>query len=72
MAKYIELIDKYIVRQDSDTEPPSYIWDDNTGEIVRCGECKYRSYLYGDCARLGIASVDDDFFCRYGEREVQE
>lgn len=74
MAKYIELIDKYIVRQDNDTgyNPPSYIWTDNTGEIVRCCECKHRSYLYGDCARLGIKSVDDDFFCRYGEREVQE
>ena len=47
-------------------------------EIIRCGECKYRSQLvsedsYGvedwvcdhDC---GCAQCEDDDFCRYGER----
>lgn len=75
MAKYIELIDKYIVRQDSDTEPPSYIWDDNTGEIVRCGECKYhlpeteRTNPY--CNRFHCMKPDD-WFCADGERKGQE
>jgi hypothetical protein len=79
MAKYIELIDKYIVRQDSDTEPPSYIWDDNTGEIVRCGECKH----YNNPQKCIVANVakyknvdrfllfDDNWFCADGKRKAQ-
>lgn len=41
--KYRELIDKYIVTQseNSDYDPPSYRWVDNTGEIVRCEDCCY-------------------------------
>ena len=40
MAKYIELIDKYRIEQgDGDYNPPSYVWVDNTGEIVRCKDC---------------------------------
>lgn len=43
MAEYIELIDKYRITQSKDTDynPPSYEWVDNTGEIVRCKDCKY-------------------------------
>ena len=43
MAEYIELIDKYRITQNKDTDynPPSYEWVDNTGEIVRCKDCKY-------------------------------
>lgn len=49
MSKYIELIDKYRIEQrqpsemseyGSDMNPPNYIWDDNTGEIVRCENCE--------------------------------
>lgn len=46
MSKYIELIDKYRIEQsplDTDYNPPSYIWDDNTGEVVRCKDCKYHN-----------------------------
>jgi len=41
MAKYIELIDKYLIEQNSDGgyNPPSYIWTDNTGSITRCEIC---------------------------------
>lgn len=41
--KTIELIDKYEIRQSKDDEynPPSYIWIDNTGEIIRCEDCKH-------------------------------
>jgi len=43
MSKYIELIDKYRIEQSNtiDYSPPSYIWDDNTGVIVRCCDCEY-------------------------------
>ena len=39
--KTIELIDKYEIRQsnDLDYDPPSYIWVDNTGELIRCESC---------------------------------
>ena len=45
MTKYIELIDRYEIRQSDSDEynPPSYIWRDNTGEIIRCKDCKYYS-----------------------------
>lgn len=74
MAKYIELIDKYrIVQTDgTDYNPPSYVWEDNTGEIVRCGECKW----WHDALQWSMYSegmdTSSDWFCADGEREVQE
>ena len=73
MAKYIELIDKYRIEQgDGDYNPPSYVWVDNTGEIVRCGECIHRK----DSIQCPLWSegmeTADDWFCADGEREVQE
>lgn len=54
MSKYIELIDKYRIEQspdDTDYNPPNYIWDDNTGELVRCGDCRrwHGDYVEFDC-----------------------
>lgn len=85
MAKYIELIDKYCIEQgDGDYNPPSYVWADNTGEIVRCRECKYWSEVdtsdglrYGQCDRPGSAIrgncfIRESWFCADGERKVQE
>ena len=48
--KTIELIDKYEVHQseEGDYNPPSYIWVDNTGELIRCKDCKYRDE-FGRC-----------------------
>ena len=48
--KTIELIDKYEVHQskEGDYNPPSYIWIDNTGELIRCKDCKYRNE-FGRC-----------------------
>ena len=67
MAKYIELIDKYkVVRSDDDDTPTSYTWVDNTGEIVRCRECRW-GHLCVFGQHLGL-----DGFCSKGEREVQE
>ena len=71
MAKYIELIDKYRIEQgDGDYNPPSYVWVDNTGEIVRCGECKWSR----SCGYISTRSYKEwkDWFCADGEREVQE
>lgn len=79
--KTIELIDKYIIKQNDDTEynPPSYIWTDNTGEIVRCRDCKYAHLTYdGECKycdkwtdKFGIPEelyLDGDFYCGYAKR----
>ena len=62
MPKYIELIDKYRIIQSKDTDynPPSYEWVDNTGEIVRCKDCRFRE----ECA----FDADDDFFCAAGKK----
>lgn len=87
MAKYIELIDKYkVVHSDDDDTPTSYTWVDNTGEIVRCGECKWYSIYEAKkdgtpdkrhspsvCLREIYAKRrDPDWFCADGEREVQK
>ena len=80
MAKYIELIDKYRIEQgEGDYNPPSYVWVDNTGEIVRCRECKHRDpETKGcDCAGHemvmgGIIPMPDNWFCADGRRKVQE
>ena len=76
MPKYIELIDKYRIVQSGDTDynPPSYEWVDNTGEIVRCKDCLH--YEMGVCLKIyddGTANKDawqerkPDDFCSYGE-----
>lgn len=76
MAKYIELIDKYRIEQgEGDYNPPSYVWMDNTGEIVRCGKCRWHrpEALIGSvyCVRHRFVK-SDDWFCADGEREAQE
>ena len=76
MAEYIELIDKYRITQSKDTDynPPSYEWVDNTGKIVRCKACRHRDPEDHkcDCGQLERAGcvfpVDDDYFCAYGEK----
>lgn len=60
MSQYIELIDKYVIEQrkasemskyGSDMNPPNYIWADNTGELVRCGDCRrwHGTFVEFDC-----------------------
>ena len=73
MAKYIELIDKYRIEQgESDYNPPSYVWVDNTGEIVRCRDCKHYNAGF-ECLAEGYGiERDPDWFCADGEMEVQE
>ena len=76
MARYIELIDKYRIEQSSgDYNPPSYIWEDNTGEIVRCKDCKYCEHWYADKGRCFLWHEDgidvfEDGFCNYGGRRT--
>ena len=74
MAKYIEMIDKYRIEQgEGDYNPPSYRWVDNTGKLVRCGECKW---LFNDSNTFfkpcEVIIPEKDWYCAYGEREVQE
>lgn len=74
MAKYIELIDKYRIEQgDGEYNPPSYVWVDNTGEIVRCRECIHFTQG-GWCDReFDWFSVDENDFCSMAEKtEAQE
>ena len=79
MAEYIELIDKYRIIQSEDTDynPPSYEWVDNTGEIVRCKDCKNN---YNTCFNHGInepmcdftdRKLREDDFCSYGEKREE-
>lgn len=80
MAEYVELIDKYRINYydspHSDYAPPSYEWVDNTGEVIRCRDCK--EYYFADnrvpeeqawvCSFLGRVMRPDDF-CSLGERK---
>ena len=79
MPKYIELIDKYLIEQSKDTDynPPSYIWVDNTGEIVRCAECKHSDTFSPHCTdatfplkclSIRYGGVYPNWFCEHGEK----
>lgn len=80
MAEYIELIDKYRIVQSKDTDynPPSYEWVDNTGQIVRCKDCKYAHMTYdGDCKYCDVwfpdeaEYLDGDYYCASAERKEE-
>ena len=78
MAKYVELIDKYRIVQSKDTDynPPSYDWVDNTGEIVRCEYCNNADFAgmsrgFAYCILLKRAMKETDF-CSYGEKASAE
>lgn len=74
MTKYIELIDKYEIRQSDSEEynPPSYIWRDNTGEIIRCKDCKHwdESFYYCRVIANNIDWKADDY-CSLAERKEE-
>lgn len=77
--KTIELIDKYKVSQSDDGEynPPSYTWIDNTGELIRCKDCKHRfeGEKYPNCCEVLMEMsqwlveipVKDEWHCGSGE-----
>lgn len=81
--KTIELIDKYEVHQseEGDYNPPNYIWVDNTGELIRCKDCKHRfegEKFHNCCEVLMEMShwlveipVEDDWHCGSGERKEE-
>ena len=82
MAKYIELIDKYRIIQSEDTDynPPSYDWVDNTGELVRCKDCKYSDTFSPDCTEatfplkclsIRYGGVYPGWFCEHGEKKEE-
>ena len=62
----VEFIESYIKIGNGD-----YKWNDNHGELVRCGDCKYRTAtslcgnLDGKCSFIAI---QDDWFCADGKR----
>ncbi len=73
--KTIELIDKYEVHQseEGDYNPPSYIWVDNTGELIRCKDCKHKN-KYGYCTlylNWHHLTADMDY-CSDAERKETE
>lgn len=72
MSKYIELIDKYRIGQSdgTDYDPPSYKWVDNTGEIVRCKDCKNweDKFPYSTC-KIWHGHWEEDMYCSYGDRK---
>ena len=64
--KTIELIDKYEIRQDEgDFNPPSYIWIDNTGELIRCKDCKWREHEW-------TPDRGDEYWCEFGRAADEE
>lgn len=74
-SEYIELIDKYLVTR-NESGCPSYKWDDNTGEIVRCRDCKLwdetDSYgwirlgnYYCKCKNFSMEQPDEKFVKHY-------
>lgn len=72
MSKTIELIDKYRIEQvcGGDYDPPSYIWVDNTGEVIRCADCKHYD-TWCNIPLCGLDIIDDpspDDYCSRGER----
>lgn len=78
MAEYVELIDKYRIVQSEDTDynPPSYDWVDNTGQIVRCMDCKHYQGVYNcqghaPCDYWGIGGVLWNDFCSHGEKREE-
>jgi hypothetical protein len=75
--KYIELIDKYIIQQspdDKDYNPPNYIWTDNTGELIRCEDCKYSDWYetksgeqLAFCTYHDVGGFKPDSYCSFAE-----
>lgn len=81
MSKYIELIDKYRIEQSGlseygdDMNPPNYIWTDNTGELVRCGDCEaYKPFFNQHYCDKSIIScpLPDDYCSRGGKNDSAE
>lgn len=73
MSKHIELIDKYRIKQspdDTDYNPPNYIWEDNTGEIVRCENCiNWKPFFdQHDCDAHIISCPLPDDYCSQEEK----
>ena len=81
MAEYIELIDKYQIVQSKDTDynPPSYEWVDNTGEIVRCKDCKHwqrgtideNDNFYAPQCKLLLMPISSSDFCSHAKKRIE-
>lgn len=40
-------------------------------EVVRCAECTVPHNMYTGCPRLGGLVTPPDFYCAYGEKEIE-
>ena len=66
MAKHIELIIDFIQRDNE--------WDlkfnDNTGHIVRCRDCKHfkNNHICEYFSRFGTIEMQEDDYCAKGEK----
>ena len=66
MAKHVEMINEYLVEDDSD----DFEFFDNHGLLIRCGDCKSRCKRDSWCEVLS-RTVNKDFYCGYGERKEE-
>lgn len=73
--KEVEFIESYIKIGNS-----SYQWNDNHGELIRCGDCKHRPKRQNGAeingqwcywCELHRAWKTDDWFCADGEKAVK-
>ena len=62
MAKKIEFIDSYIVKDGMD-----YEFQDNHGTLIRCKDCEHWEEEYDNCILNGM-NVQHDDYCSKAER----
>lgn len=63
MARHIEMINEYLVKDDSDFE-----YFDNHGTLIRCKDCKhYQNVVTGHYCGMIDIYPDEDFYCKFGE-----
>lgn len=80
MQSRIEYIEEYIVETADNPDgynPPSFKWNDNHGELVRCKNCRYCEkngngpFTYWKCnLHIGLNRVVGQYeFCNHAEKE---
>lgn len=79
MTRRIEMIEEYIIQQSdgADYNPPSYIWTDNKGQLVRCKDCRYSDTFPENadndmplkCLGIRYGGVFPDWYCEHAERK---
>lgn len=72
--KHIEMIEDYIIEQSDSPEynPPSYKWNDNHGELIRCRDCAHMKEDYHNVLTIHGYNEYTDFLCGYIYDEIGE